>query len=188
MNSNYSHYYLIHALPLSRRPRRPARFSVLPASTVLAQTAGTDNSAAAAQLPTVDVVADGVNDTKFKATQSQVNKSTTPLSQTPQSVSVVTRSMLDSQQAVSLADALENVPGVVAQQYGRRGWDDLIIRGQVASDSLYLDGLHHRQLARGRAAVRPAAGRSAQGPGLAAVRAGAAGRAGQHGQQASAGQ
>ncbi|MRT30722.1 TonB-dependent siderophore receptor [Herbaspirillum sp. CAH-3] len=116
-------------------------FSVLPASTVLAQTAGTDNSAAAAQLPTVDVVADGVNDTKFKATQSQVNKSTTPLSQTPQSVSVVTRSMLDSQQAVSLADALENVPGVVAQQYGRRGWDDLIIRGQVASDSLYLDGL-----------------------------------------------
>lgn len=116
-------------------------FSVLPASTVLAQTAGTDNSAASAQLPTVDVVADGVNDTGFKATQSQVNKSNTPLSQTPQSVSVVTRSMLDSQQAVSLADALENVPGVVAQQYGRRGWDDLIIRGQVASDSLYLDGL-----------------------------------------------
>jgi iron complex outermembrane receptor protein len=117
-------------------------FSVLPASTVLAQTASsTDNSTATTQLPTVDVVADGVNDTKFKATQSQVNKSDTPLSQTPQSVSVVTRSMLDSQQAVSLADALENVPGVVAQQYGRRGWDDLIIRGQVASDSLYLDGL-----------------------------------------------
>lgn len=117
-------------------------FSVLPASTVLAQTASsTDNSTATTQLPTVDVVADGVNDTRFKATQSQVNKSDTPLSQTPQSVSVVTRSMLDSQQAVSLADALENVPGVVAQQYGRRGWDDLIIRGQVASDSLYLDGL-----------------------------------------------
>ncbi|MDT0356877.1 TonB-dependent siderophore receptor [Herbaspirillum huttiense F1] len=116
-------------------------FSVLPASSVLAQTASTDNSAASTQLPTVDVVADGVNDTGFKATQSQVNKSNTPLSQTPQSVSVVTRSMLDSQQAVSLADALENVPGVVAQQYGRRGWDDLIIRGQVASDSLYLDGL-----------------------------------------------
>lgn len=116
-------------------------FSVMPASSVLAQTASTDNSAASTQLPTVDVVADGVNDTRFKATQSQVNKSNTPLSQTPQSVSVVTRSMLDSQQAVSLADALENVPGVVAQQYGRRGWDDLIIRGQVASDSLYLDGL-----------------------------------------------
>jgi iron complex outermembrane receptor protein len=116
-------------------------FSVMPASSVLAQTASTDNSAASTQLPTVDVVADGVNDTGFKATQSQVNKSNTPLSQTPQSVSVVTRAMLDSQQAVSLADALENVPGVVAQQYGRRGWDDLIIRGQVASDSLYLDGL-----------------------------------------------
>ena len=98
-------------------------------------------TAAASELPTVDVVADGMNDTQFKASRTQVNKSDTPLSQTPQSVSVVTRAMLDSQQAVSLADALENVPGVVAQQYGRRGWDDLIIRGQVASDSLYLDGL-----------------------------------------------
>ncbi|QJQ00114.1 TonB-dependent siderophore receptor [Herbaspirillum rubrisubalbicans] len=114
------------------------------AGPVLAQTAASDNSTSApgaAQLPTVDVVADGISDTKFKATQSQVNKSSTPLSETPQSISVVTRSMLDSQQAVSLSDALKNVPGVVAQQYGRRGWDDLIIRGQVASDSLYLDGL-----------------------------------------------
>lgn len=62
-------------------------FSVLPASTVLAQTASsTDNSTATTQLPTVDVVADGVNDTKFKATQSQVNKSDTPLSQDRKSV------------------------------------------------------------------------------------------------------
>ncbi len=112
------------------------------AQTVAPVTAPNDaTTTATSQLPTVDVVADGMNDTQFKATRTQVNKSDTPLSQTPQSVSVVTRAMLDSQQAVSLADALENVPGVVAQQYGRRGWDDLIIRGQVASDSLYLDGL-----------------------------------------------
>lgn len=71
----------------------------------------------------------------------QVTKSSTPLSQTPQSVTVLTRSVLDSQQAQSLAEALHTVPGVVSGQFGRRGWDDLIIRGQVASDSLYLDGL-----------------------------------------------
>ncbi|MGO0792254.1 TonB-dependent siderophore receptor [Herbaspirillum seropedicae] len=124
-------------------------------SSVLAQTSppqGADSSstAASAALPTVSVTADGYTDSKFKATQTQVNKSSTPLSETPQSISVVTRAMMDSQQAVSLADALENVPGVVAQQYGRRGWDDLIIRGQVASDSLYLDGL--RTSARNRVA------------------------------------
>ncbi|WP_343722559.1 TonB-dependent siderophore receptor [Herbaspirillum seropedicae] len=123
-----------------------ASSALFTSSSVLAQTAppqGADSSstAASAALPTVSVTADGYTDSKFKATQTQVNKSSTPLSETPQSISVVTRAMMDSQQAVSLSDALKNVSGVVAQQYGRRGWDDLIIRGQVASDSLYLDGL-----------------------------------------------
>lgn len=93
------------------------------------------------QLPTVNVSADGDNPSGFKAKRAQVNKSDAPLAETPQSITVVTRALLDSQQAVTIADALKNVPGVVSGQYGRRGWDDFIIRGQVASDSLYLDGL-----------------------------------------------
>ncbi|TWC67550.1 iron complex outermembrane receptor protein [Herbaspirillum sp. SJZ099] len=103
---------------------------------LLAATQTTDT-----QLPTVNVSADGDNPSGFKAKRAQVNKSDTPLAQTPQSITVVTRALLDSQQAVTIADALKNVPGVVSGQYGRRGWDDFIIRGQVASDSLYLDGL-----------------------------------------------
>ncbi|WP_050477730.1 TonB-dependent siderophore receptor [Herbaspirillum rhizosphaerae] len=95
----------------------------------------------AGQLPTVNVVSDSDTGANFNAAKPLVNKSSIPLSQTPQSISVVPRSVLDSQQAVTLSDALKNVPGVVSNQYGRRGWDDLIIRGQVASDSLYLDGL-----------------------------------------------
>ena len=75
------------------------------------------------------------------STLVQVTQSETPLAKTAQTVTVVPRAVLDSQQAQSLADALHDVPGVVAGQYGRRGWDDLIIRGQVASDSLFLDGL-----------------------------------------------
>ena len=77
----------------------------------------------------------------FTGAPVQVGKSDLPLAQTPRSVTVVSRGVLDSQQATSLAQALNNVPGVTAGQYGRRGWDDLIIRGQVASDSLFLDGL-----------------------------------------------
>jgi iron complex outermembrane receptor protein len=89
----------------------------------------------------MNVSADGDAESRYNTAKIQVNKSSVPLSQTPQSISVVPRAVLDSQQAVTLADALKNAPGVVSGQYGRRGWDDLIIRGQVASDSLYLDGL-----------------------------------------------
>ncbi|WP_244221117.1 TonB-dependent siderophore receptor [Paraburkholderia aromaticivorans] len=48
---------------------------------------------------------------------------------------------MDAQQVQTLNEALHNVPGVISGTYGRRGWDDFIIRGQTASDSVYLDGL-----------------------------------------------
>ncbi|MGE8636421.1 MAG: TonB-dependent receptor plug domain-containing protein, partial [Achromobacter piechaudii] len=93
-------------------------------------------------MPSVRVTADSEADGNFNPVQPPaVNKSSVPLSQAPQSITVVPRAVLDSQQAQSLADALHNVPGVVANQFGRRGWDDLIIRGQIASDSLFVDGL-----------------------------------------------
>ncbi|UAN00548.1 TonB-dependent siderophore receptor [Achromobacter mucicolens] len=96
------------------------------------------------QLPAVRVTGDddAAQDGLFNpVAPPAVNKSSVPLSKTPQSITVVPRAVLDAQQAQTLADALHNVPGVVANQFGRRGWDDLIIRGQVASDSLFLDGL-----------------------------------------------
>ena len=117
--------------------------AVLTPSMLFAETISTDATTVEAvsnQLPAVTVVADDNAESNYTANKSQVSKSATTLSQTPQSITVVPRAVLDSQQAVSLPDALENVPGVVSNQYGRRGWDDLIIRGQVASNSLYLDG------------------------------------------------
>jgi len=121
--------------------------AALTPSALIAQTTSpaspgiTESTAEANQLPAVTVVSDGDAGTGFNAAKPMVNKSSIPLSQTPQTITVIPRSVLDSQQAVTLSDALKNVPGVVSNQYGRRGWDDLIIRGQVASDSLYLDGL-----------------------------------------------
>lgn len=89
---------------------------------------------------TIDGVSTTTSDA-FSGAPAQVGKSERAVALTPRSISVVSRALLDSQQATSLAEALNNVPGVTAGQYGRRGWDDLIIRGQVASDSLFLDGL-----------------------------------------------
>lgn len=72
---------------------------------------------------------------------ASTSKGDTPPERLPFSVSVLTRALLDSQQTRSLADALGNAAGVTPGAFGRRGWDDLIIRGQVASDSLFVDGL-----------------------------------------------
>ena len=95
-----------------------------------------------ASLPAVRVEATTDEFSSFKATSApRVGKSSVPLNETPQSITVVPRALLESQQAQSLGDALANVPGVVSQQFGRRGWDDLIIRGQVATDALFVDGL-----------------------------------------------
>lgn len=94
-------------------------------------------------LPTTQVSGQGETSAQetFAPAHAEVGKSNLPVAETPRSVQVVSRAVLDSAQAQSLTDALNNVPGVTAGQYGRRGWDDLIIRGQVASDSLFLDGL-----------------------------------------------
>ncbi|WP_144638015.1 TonB-dependent siderophore receptor [Bordetella genomosp. 13] len=109
---------------------------LLPPALAIAQ-----STAPIAELPAVQITGAGESDTYNPVTPPRVGKSSVPLSETPQSITVVPRAVLDSQQAQTLADALHNVPGVVSNQFGRRGWDDLIIRGQVASDSLYLDGL-----------------------------------------------
>lgn len=140
---------LLSSVPILRLRARAAIASlcVLPCTLLHAQTPPSDgkpnaDGADSPALPAVHVAADAAAAAGFNPVAApKVNKSSVPLAETPQSITVVPRTVLDSEQAQTLADALHNVPGVVANQYGRRGWDDLIIRGQVASDSLYLDGL-----------------------------------------------
>ena len=72
-------------------------------------------------------------------------KSDLSLLETPQSVSVITRDLLDARGVTTLAEALQTSAGVAPGSWGRRGWDDFIIRGQRASESLYIDGLKRGQ-------------------------------------------
>jgi iron complex outermembrane receptor protein len=136
-----------HRFSCARRPSMPLNsYSALAAAIVLAApfAAVAQTADSPVQLPAVRVTGDddaGQDGLFNPVAPPAVNKSSVPLSRTPQSITVVPRAVLDAQQAQTLADALHNVPGVVANQFGRRGWDDLIIRGQVASDSLFLDGL-----------------------------------------------
>ena len=69
-------------------------------------------------------------------------KTDTPLREIPQSVSVVTESLIKSQNAFNLRDALKNVSGLTisAAEGGRTG-DSINVRGFAANSDFYLDGM-----------------------------------------------
>lgn len=99
---------------------------------------------AGAVLPTVTVSAGNAatDDIGFATRRpAGVTKSNESAADSAQSITVVTRDLMDSQQSQTLSDVLWNSAGVSANTYGRRGWDDFIIRGQRASESIFVDGL-----------------------------------------------
>lgn len=105
-----------------------------------ASAAGAQSGAGTA-LPDVHVVEQGETRGYIGRRATNTMKSDAALSEIPRSVSVLTRDLLDAQQATTVSEALRNVPGVVAGNYGRRGWDDYLIRGQDARASILVDGL-----------------------------------------------
>lgn len=96
-------------------------------------------------LPTITVAANKTVKDSYVATTTQSLKSEQPLFKTAKSVSVVTREQIQEKQAMSLTDAIQGVSGVISAPLGRRGSDDFIIRGQLSSDAIYVDGLRQAQ-------------------------------------------
>ncbi len=100
-------------------------------------------SATSVQLPPVSVegtqtqTSDG-----YQTTMPALDKLTKPLLDTPQSISVVPRQLMQNQGITTLRDALRNVPGVslAAGEGGQQG-DNLSIRGFNAQNDFYLDGM-----------------------------------------------
>ena len=78
---------------------------------------------------------------KYVAITPNSLKDDTPLYYTAQSISVLTPQQVEQKQASTVAELLENVAGVSSGVQGRRGWDDFIIRGQLSSNQLYVDGM-----------------------------------------------
>ncbi|SFB58344.1 iron complex outermembrane recepter protein [Rhizobium sp. NFR07] len=76
-----------------------------------------------------------------KGTQS-ATKTGTPIVETQQSISVVTRDQMDTQAVSTLGEAVEYVPGVVGQPFGSDArFDAPNIRGFDSGLSQYLNGL-----------------------------------------------
>lgn len=110
-----------------------------------AQDARQGNAAAAGDvqaLQEVRVYGTAEKDTGFAPTQIETaGKMPMKLIETPMAISVVTREQMESRQAGNLQEALETVAGVSPVNYGRRGFDDLFIRGFDSGESTIIDGL-----------------------------------------------
>ena len=79
----------------------------------------------------------------YQVTMPSLSKLTTPLLDTPSSIAVLPKALLDDQGVTTLRDALRDVPGVSLQagEGGQQG-DNFSIRGFNAQNDIYLDGMH----------------------------------------------
>jgi catecholate siderophore receptor len=82
-----------------------------------------------------------VESVNYQARQSgTATKTDTPLSDIPQSISVVTEQQIRDQQMLSLGDVARYVPGLGVHQ-GENNRDQLVFRGTSTSADFFLDGV-----------------------------------------------
>jgi catecholate siderophore receptor len=69
-------------------------------------------------------------------------KYTQPLRDTPQTITIIPREIIDQQGSTSLRDTLRNAPGItlMAGEGGAAPGDNLLIRGFAARNDVYVDG------------------------------------------------
>jgi len=108
-------------------------------STNVAPTITGDTNAPAQKLP--DVVVTGERDS-YKADAVALPKLTEPLRDTPQSITVVPREVMQDQNTTTLRDVLRNVAGIsIAAGEGGSQGDNLTLRGFTARNDIFLDGM-----------------------------------------------
>ena len=103
------------------------------------------SQSAEATLPEVKV-RDAAQKDDYVPTVSTIGgKTPTPVMDIPQSVTIINRAVMDAQGAISLQDALRNVPGITfgGAEGGVIG-NNINLRGFTARTDLYLDGIRDR--------------------------------------------
>jgi catecholate siderophore receptor len=78
----------------------------------------------------------------YTAVSTSMPKYTEPLTDTPQSISIIPRNVIEEQNVTTLRDTLRNVAGIsmAAGEGGSQG-DNLTIRGFSARNDLFIDGM-----------------------------------------------
>jgi catecholate siderophore receptor len=94
-------------------------------------------------LPRINVTATQEN--AYKAEQASSPKYTQPLVDTPQTITVIKKELIDQQGATTLTEALRNTPGVGTFFLGENGstntGDALYMRGFDSSSSIFVDNV-----------------------------------------------
>ena len=136
----------------ARQPRHCSTVALAAAAlalpgAVLAQSAAAPAAAASraeTTLPAVKVTAAPEKDNDFKADVVSSPKFTQPIVDTPQTITVIKKELLQQQAATSLSEALRNTPGVT-MQLGENGstqtGDSINLRGFDSSQSIFVDGI-----------------------------------------------
>ncbi|WP_284078483.1 catecholate siderophore receptor Fiu [Herbaspirillum aquaticum] len=109
---------------------------LLPAATAQAQSGG-------AKLPSVQV--DAVKESPYKAEQSASPKYSQPLLDTPQTLQILKRPLMEQQAATTLTEVLRNTPGVGTFFLGENGststGDTVYMRGFDISSAIFVDNV-----------------------------------------------
>jgi catecholate siderophore receptor len=139
-------------------PIAPALLALTAAVPAWSQSASTDDAAAGSRAAALAVpgAADalmamqeveiaGSTAAEFARRNTSLNKLPADLRDVPQSVTVLSKSLLQSQGAASLSDALRNVPGVTlgGAEGGQIG-NNINLNGFTARTDIYLDGFRDR--------------------------------------------
>jgi catecholate siderophore receptor len=107
--------------------------------------AAAGSSAAAPVGEVQEVRVAGAKENEFKADRAASMKYTELLVNTPQTITVIKRELIEQQAASTLTEALANTPGVGAFFLGENGntntGDAIFMRGFDASSSIYVDGV-----------------------------------------------
>ena len=98
-----------------------------------------------AQLATMRVQANAEQQQSFKVDDSANSKFVVPLLDTPKSVSVISKQLIEDTQVTTLSDALRTVPGITlgAGEGGNPNGDRPFIRGYNSESSIYVDGVRN---------------------------------------------
>jgi len=103
--------------------------------------ASNDKSNNSKELSTVTVTASQKNNS-FIVNDSKLFQFRKPLLETPQSINIISRQLLDDQNATNMKDSLKNVAGISATAgEGSSQGDNLTIRGFSARNDFFIDGI-----------------------------------------------
>jgi catecholate siderophore receptor len=96
-----------------------------------------------AKLPTIK--AQATAEQSLKVDQSANTKFVAPLLDTPKSVSVISKQLIEDTKVTTLSDALRTVPGITlgAGEGGNPNGDRPFIRGYSSESSVYVDGIRN---------------------------------------------